>query len=448
MVAMEVRGHLRRADLEPVPDRRRTNNAAAIMLAALDYGPVARSTIARLAGLSPAAVSRQCAELIRRGLLREVPDADGVGVGGGGGAGGAAADPSGPAGPAGPDRQPGKPAGRPHVPVDVDTSGPIVCGVHIALRQATLALVDLRGGVVARERIPHDRGCGPDLVLGRLARRLPEFAAEACPGSSPDTRPDARPDSGQGTRRCLLGIGVAVGGWVDPQAGVIVDHPLLGWRNVPVRDLLKRQTGLPVLADGHARALVRAEQLFGDQRARSSVVHLFIGNVVDAAFAVGGTVQYGPRSAAGAVAHMPLPGRNDPCDCGRSGCLQAVVSDAVLAARAAADRVVPEPSFAALLAAAVAGNPRARAMFRQRARDVGTATALLIDMLNPEVVVVAEAGAMQVPGCLEELRGAVRRRSHGGGEPPIVATSFGHDVLPAAAGAVMLAQVFTDPLTS
>ncbi len=394
------------------------------MLAVLDHGPVARSTIARLAGLSPAAVSRQCAELIRRGLLREVPDADGRGVraveGGGGGQ----------------DGHPGKPAGRPHVPVDVDTSGPVVCGVHIAVRNATLALVDLRGGVVARERIAHDGSCGPDLVLGRLARRLPGFATGGGVGSRQDTR------------RPVLGIGVAVGGWVDPQAGVIVDHPLLGWRNVPVRDLLQRQSGLPVRADGHARALDWAEQLFGDQRARSSVVHLFVGNVVDAAFAVGGTVQYGPRSAAGAVAHLPLPGRNDPCDCGRSGCLQAVVSDTVLAARAAADGVVAEPSFAALLAAATAGDPRACAMFRQRARDVGAAAAVLIDMLNPEVVVVAEAGAMQVPGCLEALRAAVRRRSHGGGEPPIVATSFGRDVLPAAAGAVMLSQVFSDPLAS
>jgi predicted NBD/HSP70 family sugar kinase len=398
------------------------------MLAVLDHGPVARSTIARLVGLSPAAVSRQCAELIRRGLLREVPDADG-----GDGRGS-------------PDGQPGKPAGRPHVPVDVDASGPVVCGVHIALRHATLALVDLRGGVVARERIPHDRGGEPDVVLSRLARRLPEFAPGAGLGTNLGAGPGRRPDTRSGKRRRVLGIGVAVGGWVDPQAGVIVDHPLLGWRNVPVQDLLQRQSGLPVRADGHARALVRAEQLFGDRRARSSVVHLFVGNVLDAAFAVGGTVQYGPRSAAGTVAHMQLPGRTERCDCGRSGCLQAVVSDAVLATRAAADGVVAEPSFASLLAAAIAGNPRAQEMFRQRARDVGVAAAVLIDMLNPEVLVVAEAGVIQLPGCLDALRDAVRGRCHGGGEPPIVATSFGRHVLPAAAGAVMLSHVYTDPL--
>jgi predicted NBD/HSP70 family sugar kinase len=233
---------------------------------------------------------------------------------------------------------------------------------------------------------------------------------------------------------------------VDSDAGVIADHPLLGWRDVRVREVLERQTGLPVRADGHSRALARAEQLFGDQRARSSVLHLFAGNVVDAAFAVAGIVQHGPRSAAGIVAHLPVPGQTDPCGCGRSGCLQAVVSESVLAARAATAGVVPEPSFGLLLEAALAGNPRAVAMFQQRAQAVGMAAAMLLDLLNPEVLVIVEAGAMHVPGCLETLRAEVRRRSRGGGAPSVVTTSFGADVLHVAAGAVMLSEIYANPL--
>jgi len=241
---------------------------------------------------------------------------------------------------------------------------------------------------------------------------------------------------------------VATGGWVDSDAGVIVDHPLLGWRDVRVRELLERRTGRPVRADGHSRALARAEQLLGDQRARSSVVHLFVGNVVDAAFAVGGTVHHGPRSAAGTIAHLPLPGRAESCRCGRSGCLQAVVSETAMATRAAAAGVTGQASFGRLLEAAIAGDPRAVAMFRQRARAVGAAAAVLLDMLNPEVLVVVEAGAMHVPGCLELLRAEARRQAAGDGEPPIAVTSFGRDVLAIAAGAVMLSRIYASPLTS
>jgi predicted NBD/HSP70 family sugar kinase len=394
---------LRRADIHPGPDRRRTSSASAVLLAVLDHGPVARSTIARLAGLSPAAVSQLCVDLLRAGLLREEtghPD-----------------EPKGP--------------GRPHVPVDIDVDRNVVCGLHIAVRNATLAMVDLRGRVIACEQHAHDgdRATG---VLSRIARRIPRFLAEHASGRQP------------------LGLGIATGGWVDPGAGVIVEHPVLRWQNVPVRELLSRATRLPVRIDSHARALIRAEQLFGDRRSRSSVVHMFVGNVVDAAFATGGTVHHGPRSAAGAVAHLPLRGRADPCACGRSGCLEAAVSEAALARRAAAEGIIATPGFAALLTAAKAGHPGAVALLHERARLVASAAAMLVDVLNPELLVVAEAGAVHLPGCLDVMRAEIAARARTCPDPAqlVVGTSFGGDVLPLSAAAVMLDTVYAEPLQS
>jgi predicted NBD/HSP70 family sugar kinase len=393
---------VRRADIHPGPDRRRTSSASAILLAALDHGPVARSTIARLAGLSPAAVSQQTAGLIRAGLLRE------------------AGQPPGHKGP-----------GRPHVPVDIDTGSSVVCGLHIAVRHATLAVVDLRGRVIASEHHEHDGGEASH-VLSRVARRIPRFLAGHAPG------------------RRALGLGVATGGWVDPGAGVMVEHPPLRWRDVPVRELLSRLTGLPVRLDSHARALIRAEQLFGDRRTRASALHMFVGNVVDAAFATGGAVHHGPRSAAGTVAHLPLRGRADPCGCGRSGCLEAAVSEETLARRAAARRIIAEPDFLALLAAAKAGRPEAVELLHERARLIASAAAVLMDVLNPEVLVVAEGGVVHVPGCLEVLRAELGRRVRSCPPPgrAVVATSFGPCVLPVSAAAVMLDAVYSGPLQS
>src|ERR1700753_1523440 len=65
---------LRQATARP-GDHRQTFSAAAVLQAALDHGPVARSTVARLAGLSPAAVSRLCTDLAGAGLLRDAPEA-------------------------------------------------------------------------------------------------------------------------------------------------------------------------------------------------------------------------------------------------------------------------------------------------------------------------------------------------------------------------------------
>jgi predicted NBD/HSP70 family sugar kinase len=228
----------------------------------------------------------------------------------------------------------------------------------------------------------------------------------------------------------------------------VVDHPALGWRDVPARDLLAAMAGLPVRIDSHARALIKAEQLFGDRRSRDSVVHMFVGNVVDAAFATGGTVHTGPRSAAGSVAHLPVGERLGTCRCGQSGCLQAAVGDDALARRAARAGIIAEPSFLALLASAGAGTAGALSLMRERARLVGRAAAMLLDVLNPEVLVVAEAGAIRLPGCLDVMRAEVAERSRTCRDPGrvVVATSFGGDVLPVSAGAVMLDAVYADPL--
>jgi hypothetical protein len=59
-----------------------------------------------------------------------------------------------------------------------------------------------------------------------------------------------------------------------------------------------------------------------------------------------------------------------------------------------------------------------------------------------------EAGAMFLPGCLDALRAEARRQSAGDSEPPVAVTSFGRDVLPVAAGAVMLAEIYANPLTT
>jgi hypothetical protein len=163
--AAATAARLRRADIPAATDRRRTSSASDVLRAVLDHGPGPRSTIARLAGLSPAAAGRYCTDLVRAGLVREVP------------------------------RQGGRNgAGRPHVPVDISDERHAVCGLHIGALASTLAMVDLRGRVIARESRPHG-GQPAAEVLTRVARRIPGFAAEHAP-----RQPAAYPVAG-GTRR-------------------------------------------------------------------------------------------------------------------------------------------------------------------------------------------------------------------------------------------------------
>jgi predicted NBD/HSP70 family sugar kinase len=392
----------RRGDLPPPEPRTVRDSAGAVLRAILDHGPVARSSVARVTRLSAASVSGVAAALADRGLVREVPEA---------------------AGPPG--------IGRPHVPLDIETEDVAVIGAHIAVPRTTVAMLDLRGRILALRRDPHGRR-DPDGVLAALLARIAAIRRE------------------HGARRRILGVGLATGAWVDPGSGTIVEHFLLGWRHVPAGAVLAEATGLPVRVDSNSRALLKAEQLFGTavRQVRRSAVHLFVGNVVDAAFAAGGTVHRGPRSAAGAVAHLPVEGCVEVCACGRTGCLQAAVSDQTLVRRALAAGLIDRPDFHALVDVAASGRPAAVAMFRERARLVGRAAGLLLDLFDPEVLVVVEAGAQWLPGCLATLRSEAAARSSAGAEAARVirATSFPDNVLAVAGGAVALDQVYGAPL--
>ncbi|MGA4959563.1 ROK family protein [Streptomyces lavendulocolor] len=392
---------LRRADIpRPVPFIRRATGAGAVLGAVLDHGPVARSTVARLTGLSPATVSGHSHALVRRGLLREDHPAPG---------------------PRGP--------GRPHVPVDVDTGRHLVAGAHIAVAHTTLSLMDLRGRIVAEDRRPH-RGTDPGSVLDGLAARLRGLLAA------------------HGAGRTVLALGAATGHWVDPEAGVVVRHPQLGWHDVPLRRMLADATGLPVHVDSHARALARAEQLVGRAATRRSAVLLFAGAVVDAAFVTAGAVHQGPRSGAGSVAHLPVGAGGDVrCTCGTPGCLQSGVSEPAMVRRAAAAGL-RVPDFPALLDRAADGERRASALFLHRARLLGRAAAVLLDMFDPEVLVVVDAAAGRLPACLDVLRAEVAERSWVCGDPvrAVVPSSFTGAVLPTAGAAVALGALYDDPL--
>ncbi|MCX4880800.1 ROK family transcriptional regulator [Streptomyces sp. NBC_00847] len=379
----------------PAPTARRRTSASVVLRSVLDHGPVARSTIARLTGLSPASVTDYCARFTELGLIREA---------------------------SAPRRSNG--VGRPHVPVDLDDSRFVVGGVHVAVPHTTVALLDLRGRVVARRELKHEN-TDPGRVLARAADGLAALLAGA---------PGCRP----------LGVGVAAGGWVDRESGTVVEHPLLGWRDVAVREVLGRRTGLPVHVDGHSRALVNAERLFGLARESGSVLHLFVGNMVDAAFATHDEVHHGPRSQAGTIAHLPVPGGTEPCACGRNGCLQAELSERTLCRRAREAGVVEGVNPMHVVAAAAAGDPEAIRLLVERAAAIGRAARLLLDVLNPETVVVTEVGIIHREDCRRALRDEVGDER----AASVVPTSFPDSVLAVAGGSVALDVLYRDPLAA
>jgi len=378
---------------------RRAASAGHVLRVILDHGPLPRSTIARLSGLSPASVTAHTAELLTAGLLTELPQtvtANGL--------------------------------GRPYVPLGLNVSVGVIGGVHLAVECVTVTLVDVRGTVLASAEIPHD-GADPEMILTAAGDALAQMHAEQAAG------------------RQLLGVGVASGGWIDRPAGLLVEHGMLGWRRVPLAGLLANRFGVPVVADSHVRSLIRAEQLLGDPRARISTLALLVGNVVEAAFAIGEQVHYGSRSRAGAIAHLPVPGSQEPCRCGKAGCLEATASERRLLRRAAEAGVPNLRRIDHAVNTARAGDTVTRALFLERAQVIGRTIAPIADLLSPEVLLIIDPGIAHLPDCLAALHEQLKANSTAVSEPArsVIVSSFMDTVTATAGSAVMLDALYANP---
>lgn len=318
--------------------------------------------------------------------------------------------------------------GAPRVPLELCAEDFLALGVHIGQRRANVGLVDLRGRVVDRHAARYD-DTEPRRVVDQAAGAARELLER------------------QSRAALLVGTGLSVGGWVDTGRGMVVDNPGLGWREVPLRELAATQFPHPVAVDGTYQALARAQLVFDVAPRSRNFILLFLGNVIGAAIVIDGQIQDGARAAAGNVAHLPVSVKGEPCrECGRRNCLLAVASDrAVLDGAVRLGLLSLDASDEQLLE--FAANVRDSGMtgiLHARARAVGEVAAMLVDILDPEHVMLADS-LLDVSDYTRILKATAARRGSGGLPSDCLVQVSTEPVVPAATGA--LDAFYSDPLT-
>jgi predicted NBD/HSP70 family sugar kinase len=191
----------------------------------------------------------------------------------------------------------------------------------------------------------------------------------------------------------VLGVGVGVPGSVDAQGSGVVDSSLLGWHQVPLGGVLSRELGVPVLVENNVNALAIAERLYGPGRDHPDFLVVTIGEGVGAGFVTGGTVVRGGRGGAGEIGHIPAVADGPLCTCGNHGCIEALIGEEALVAHARRSGVIPPTgNIAALQAQAESGNALAQDIFRGAGQPLGRIVAGLVQVLDPEIVIVSGEG--------------------------------------------------------
>jgi predicted NBD/HSP70 family sugar kinase len=320
-----------------------------------EQGPTSRTDLADQSGLSNGAVTRIVGELIDEGFLVE----QSVGVSTG---------------------------GRRPVLLDLDTSARVVAGLKLMDEAILAVLVDLKGNVVADGRAvlaSHDT----TVVLDQAVQAIEELLARA------------------GNRDRLAGVGLCMPGAIDWRNGVCQWSPFFGWHDVPVAALLTGRLGVPVSVDNDVNALAVAESLFGRGRRVRDFAVITVGRGVGAGLVYNGAVYRGSSGGAGEFGHMVSERGGRLCECGKSGCLEAYVGEHALMNRVRElGGRYRELDLAGFLARAGDGDQAAADIYAEVTQRLGVAIANLINLLNPELVVLGGEAAFLSGRFLADLR--------------------------------------------
>lgn len=287
-----------------------------------------------------------------------------------------------------------------------------VIGVDIGGTKISVGVVSFEGGSpLALRTRPTEAHRGAKFVVDRVVQMIREAMAEVA--AQRECGPDA-----------FAGIGIGAPGPLDRASGTVINTPNLGWRNFPLRDLVRNEISLPATLDNDANAATYGEWWLGAGRGVDTLVGVTLGTGIGGGIVLNGDLYHGTSDAAAEIGHMTIDSTGRKCKCGNYGCLEAYASGPAIAARAVegletgAESILPELvgdleeiTAETVFEAVVRGDPYATEVVHDTAKFLGAGVATIINVLNPEMVVIAGGVTRAGEHLFIPLRAEVRRRA-------------------------------------
>jgi len=271
------------------------------------------------------------------------------------------------------------------------------------------ALVGASGELLHRARRATGRERGPDAVVEGIL----DFAAEL------------RAHGVEHLGEPAAAAGVAVPGIVDERHGVAAYSANLGWRDLPLRDLLGERLGAPVALGHDVRTGGLAEGRVGAGRGTDRFLFVPLGTGIAGAIGIEGRVESGAHGFAGEIGHIVVRPGGAPCPCGQRGCLERYASAAAVSeawARACGD---PDADAADCAKAVMSGDPNAVRIWQEAVDALADGLLTALTLLDPRTLIIGGGLAEAGETLFTPLREAVDRRITFQKAPRIVPAALG-----------------------
>jgi glucokinase len=323
----------------------------------------------------------------------------------------------------------------------------------VTVREQFIIGVDLGGTNIAAGAMPTDGTReigmrmapthseeGAEAVVDRIARMFEDVIAQTQAETGAD-------------RSDFLGVGIGSPGPLDRARGIVIVSPNLAWRNFPLRDEVSKRVNLPAALDNDANCATLGEWWCGAAKGGRNVVGITIGTGIGGGLIFDGKLYHGSSDGAGEIGHTTIDPTGRRCKCGNYGCLEAYASGPAIAERAREELEVDGDSILLEMVEGDASRITAQIVFeaskrgdvvatqvvRDTAHFLGVGVSNLINVLNPDIVVIA-GGVTQAGDLLfDPLRAEIKRRAF---KSLVDACRVVPGALPLSAGVVGAVAIF------
>jgi glucokinase len=269
---------------------------------------------------------------------------------------------------------------------------PLTVGVDLGGTHIRAVAFDDDLAPVARTAAPTAAEEGVNAVVGRVAESVRAALARA--GSDLE---DVR------------GVGVGAAGLIEWPTGMVLLASNLGWRDVPLRDLLSAALdGAAVDVDMDTNAAALAEARLGAGRGLRHLLYVTVGTGVGGGELLDGRLYRGASGGAGQIGHVVIDPAGPRCGCGGQGCVEVYASGAGIVARAREHGLTADTE--GVFRAAEDGDPAATEVVERAADALGLALATYVNLNNPEAIIVG-GGVAAAPGYRERAERTLRQRA-------------------------------------
>ena len=277
-------------------------------------------------------------------------------------------------------------------------------GVDVGGTNVKVALVDKSGSIVYSDTVPTRAEMGYEYTISNIIKAIRDLMKES-----------------KTSKDMIEGIGFGFPGQIDCDNGIVRLAPNIpGWVNIPIADIVSKEFGIPVKVDNDVRCAALAELNYGAGKGAKNMICITVGTGIGSGLILNGKLVRGASNAAGELGHIKLQMENGPiCGCGDTGCLEAFASGPAIVAlaeeyikggKSTKYRELANPEITPYIVAEAAkqGDVVAKRIFEIVGRYIGIGLASVVNLLNPEKVVigggVADAGDLLFEPIKENLK--------------------------------------------